>query len=136
MDVKSDVFAHATFGDTNRADSVPDCLAPSPGPVYLEGRLVLSLSFQGDESDARLIGDGDDPIEYYRLWDDLSEAWYSDFPLVVRFEQADAVVRSWPNRRVLWEGAVNTRAHVIPMPDLDEAGIAENQSCDLRWRLA
>lgn len=41
-----DLYAHAVFGDTNRADGVPDCPAPQDGPVYLEGRLVLSLSFQ------------------------------------------------------------------------------------------
>ena len=47
MGETNDLYAHVAFGDTNRADGVPDCPAPGDGPVYLEGRLVLSRSFQG-----------------------------------------------------------------------------------------
>lgn len=172
MNGKNDLNAHAVFGDTNRADSVPDRLAPSFGPVYLEGRLVLSLSFQGDGARAHTVASGDEPIECYRLWDDLSDTWYDSELVVLRFEQADSVVRadsrpaaqraeeallfsssaeergasslfyaqadstasSGGHPVVLWEGALNVRARVVPEPDLDEAGMAANRRCDLRWK--
>ena len=167
MTGKNALNAHAVFGNTNRADSVPDRLAPSSGPVYLEGRLVLSLSFQGDEIHAHMVADGDEPIECYRLWDDISKTWYEDGLAVLRFEQADLVVRM-DNRlaalsaegkaplfsndeedrgafpffnvgaggrlSILWEGALNVRARVVPEPDLNEAGMAANRRCDLRWK--
>lgn len=184
MGSRNGLSAHAVFGSTNRADSVPDCLNPQTGPVYLEGRLVLSLSFQGSGEneqplegrrlledalplgsellgentlpleDGRLHGrlledrrshgqsledrhsleDTDDVIERYRLWDDFAGAWHDDSLEVLRFEQLDLVVRLGADPVVLWKGAVNTRAHVIPEPDLDEAGIAANQKHDLRWK--
>ena len=133
MGGKNGLGAHATFGDTNRADSVPDCLAPDEGPVYLEGRLVLSLSFQGGPADVNTEGAGD-LLERYRLWDDLGECWWDDGPEVLRFEMADVVVRLGGKPAVLWQGAVDTRARVVPVPDLDSAGIAANQECDLCWR--
>ena len=131
-----DLNAHVAFGDTNRADSIPDCLAPQDGPVYLEGRLVLSHSFQGDPADIPSIAEADDPLERYRLWDDLAETWHSDDLEVLRFEWVDVVVRSGANPIALWTGAVDTRARVIPEPDLDEAGMIANRSCDLCWKCA
>ena len=131
---KGDLRVHAMFGDTNRADGVPDHLVPSPGPVYLEGRLVLSLSFQIDTTDAQPISKEDKPLERYLLWDDLTDAWHDDGLQVLRFEQTDVVVRLHPQPTTLWEGAVDTRARVIPEPDFDEAGMAANQCCDLRWK--
>lgn len=126
------VNAHAVFGDTNRADGVPDCLVPQDGPVYLEGRLVLSLSFQGGPADVR-TDDVGDLIERCRLWDDLADAWHGGLE-VLRFERADVVMLLGPKPAVLWQGAVDTHARVIPEPDLDEAGIAANRKCDLRWK--
>ena len=128
-----DLYAHAVFGDTNRADSVPDCLAPSNGPVYLEGRMVLSLSFRGGPAVVQTESAGD-LIERYRIWDDLADAWNDDGLEVLRFETLDVVVRLGPRPAVLWQGAVDTHARVVPVPDLDETGMAANRGCDLRWR--
>lgn len=134
MDAKNDPNAHAAFGDTDRADSVPDRFAPSAGPVYLEGRLVLSLSFRGELSTEQLAEGAGDLVERYRLWDDLAEAWYGDALEVLRFELGDVVVRRGTGLPVLWEGAVDTHARVVPEPDLDEAGMAANRGCDLCWK--
>ena len=128
-----DLHAHAVFGDTNRADSVPDCLAPDEGPVYLEGRLVLSLSFQGGPADVRTI-DAGDLIERYRLWDDFLKRWHDNDLEVLRFDWADVVMRQGRKPAVLWQGAIDTRARVIQEPDLDESGMACNAGCDLCWR--
>lgn len=128
-----DLYVHAVFGDTNRADSVPDCLAPSNGPVYLEGRMVLSLSFRGSPAAVQTGGAGD-LIERYRIWDDLADAWSDDGLEVLRFETLDVVVRLGSRPAVLWQGAIDTRARIVPVPDLDEAGMATNRGCDLCWR--
>ena len=132
MGEKNDLYVHAAFGDTNRADGVPDCPEPSDGPVYLEGRLVLSLSFQGGPANVR-TEDAGDLIERYRLWDDLAEAWHGGLE-VLRFERTDVVVCLGPKPAVLWQGAVNTRACAVPEPDLDEAGMAANREFDLCWK--
>lgn len=134
MGEKSDLHVHVAFGDTNRADSVPDCPEPGEGPVYLEGRLVLSLSFQGTGESVRSFAGADEILERYRLWDDLSGAWHTDDLEVLRFEHADVVVRPGPEPAILWEGAVDTRARVVSVPDLDYAGMAANRKCDLRWK--
>ena len=134
MGANNDLYAHAAFGDTNRADSVPDYPAPDNGPVYLEGRLVLSLSFQKAYDNERSTTDIGDALERYRLWDDLTEKWYDDDLEVLRYERADVVVRPGPSSKTLWQGAVNTRARVVPEPDLDITGMAANQKCDLRWK--
>ena len=130
---KNGLNAHAAFGDTNRADGVPDCLVPDNGPVYFEGRLVLSLSFQGGPINVHTEEAGD-LVERFRIWDDLEETWHADGLEVLRFEQADVVVRLGQKPAVLWQGAVDTHARIVPMPDLDEAGMAANRECALRWR--
>ncbi len=133
MGEKNDLYAHAIFGDTNRAYGVPDRLASSNGPVYLEGRLVLSLSFKGDSACVQTDGAGD-LIERYRLWDDLAMRWHDDGLEVLRFERTDIVVRLGPRPAVLWQGAMDTRARAIPAPDLGEEGMVANRTCDLRWK--
>ena len=130
---ENDLHAHMTFGDTDRAGSVPNILSPDDGPVYLEGRLVLSLSFQGGPADVR-SDDAGELVERFRLWDDLAEKWHGDGLEVLRFELADIVVRLGRRPAVLWRGAVDTRARAVPVPDLDAAGMAANVGCDLRWR--
>ena len=124
--------AHALFGDTNHADGVPDCLSPSDGPVYLEGRLVLSLSFQGGPANVN-TDDAGELVERYRLWDDLAKRWHNGLE-VLRFEMSDVVVSLGPKPAVLWQGAVDTRPRIITVPDLDDAGMAANAECDLRWK--
>ena len=132
MGDKHGLYAHAVFGDTNRAGSVPDCLVPQDGPVYLEGRLVLSLSFQGGPANVRTEDVGD-LVERYRLWDDLTGDWHSGLE-VLRFERTDVVVCLGPKPAVLWQGAVDTRARAIPVPDLDAAGMEANRVRDLCWK--
>ena len=132
MGGKNVLNAHVAFGDTNRADGVPDCLAPDDGPVYLEGRLVLSLSFQGGPADVK-TDDAGDLVERYRLWDDIADAWHNGLE-VLRFEMTDVVVSLGPKPAVLWQGAVDTHARAIPVPDLDAEGIRANMGCDLRWK--
>lgn len=122
------------FGTTDFADSVPDCLAPSSGPVYLEGRLVLSLSFQGSKADLESIVDDDIVLENYRLWDDRANTWHSDDLAVLRFEHADVVMRLDPEPLAIWAGSLDTHARVVLVPDLDRAGLKTNQAVDLRWR--
>ncbi len=134
MGSRNDLSAQAVFGSTNRAGCVPDCLNPQIGPVYLEGRLVLSLSFQGGGESEELVKDADDVIERYRLWDDLAGTWFDSSLEVLRFEQLDAVVRLGVDPVILWKGAMNTRARVVLEPDLDEAGLAANQKRDLCWK--
>ena len=129
---KYGLHAHAVFGDTNRADGVPDGLVPDDGPVYIEGRLVLSLSFQGGPADVQ-TEDAGELIERYRLWDDLAGEWHGGLE-VLRFEWADVVVCLGPKPAVLWQGAVDTRARAVPVPDLDDAGMAANRECDLCWK--
>ena len=126
--------AHMVFGNTNRAGGVPDLLAPSIGPVYLEGRLVLSLSFQGTSVDMELPEESDDPLERYRLWDDLAERWHDCDLEVLRYEHIDAVVRRDPDLSILWKGSMDTRARVVQVPDLDEDGMEANRGCDLCWK--
>ena len=132
MGGRNGLNARAMFGGADCADGVPDLPVPQDGPVYLEGRLVLSLSFQGGPADVR-TEDAGDLIERYRLWDGLAEKWYGDGLEVLRFERTDVVVRLGSKPAVLWQGAVDTRARVIPEPDLDEAGMEANRGCGLCW---
>ena len=118
------------------APAATEKLAPSPGPVYLEGRLVLSLSFKGGHPDLAPIEDDDVVLENYRLWDDLVGNWHEEDLAVLRFEHADVVMRLEPAPRALWAGSVNTHARVVLGPDLDAAGFRANQACDLRWKKA
>ena len=140
------------FGSTKHAGTVPgrpavrpgsdqpparrglSWLSPSPGPVYLEGRLVLSLSFQGGSPNLDAIVDDEVVLENYRLWDDAANAWHEDDLVVFRFENADVVMRLEPQPTAVWSGSLDTQARVILVPDLDRAGFAKNQEVDLRWR--
>lgn len=129
--------ANMLFGSTNDAGSVPICLAPSVGPVYVEGRLVLSLSFQGGEPlDLAIIADEKKAIARYRLWDDASEDWFDGSPTVLRFECADIVMRIGVQPVPVWAGVLDTSKRVVLVPDFDDKGFAVNQSHDLRWKVA
>lgn len=126
--------AHIQFGSTEYADTIPSVLAPSSGPVYLEGRLVLSLSFQGIAPRLDAIEDDDIVLESYRLWDDLAGNWYEDELAVLRFGNTDVVMRLDPKPTAVWTGALNIHARVIQVPDLDTEGFLANQSYDLCWK--
>ena len=128
--------AHVACGDADRADGAPSLPAPSAGPVYLEGRLVLSLSFKGEPDGVELPGETGGFLERYRLWDDLAGEWHNDDLEVLRFEQVDAVVRPSSGSSVLWKGTMDTRARVVSVPDLDVEGMAVNAGLDLCWRRA
>ena len=125
---------HAQFGNTDYADSIPDFPSPSSGPVYLEGRLVLSLSFQGEEADLAAIENDDVVLENYRLWDSLANNWHPEELAVLRFEHADVVMKLEPRPLALWSGALDTHKRVILVPDLDNKGAALNQMVDLHWK--
>jgi len=173
---RTQAHVNALFGSTNVADSVPDTdaasseqidpgdepageqsgcdflqsvLSPSPGPVYLEGRLVLALSFQPIREQAewldtmmgRLGEQGPPrrrrgkPLERYRIWDELAGDWLAGSPTVLRFENTDVVERGEASPMPVWTGAVDVRKRVIAVPDLDRAGIVQNLQHDLRWKL-
>lgn len=126
--------ANKQFGSTDNAGAVPKALAPSTGPVYLEGRLVLSLSFQGEAPDLGPIENDEVVLENYRLWDELAESWYEEELAVLRFEHADVVMRLGPKPTAIWTGELDTHARVVLVPDLDTAGFMANQACDLCWK--
>ena len=134
--VKGSANVNAAFGGMDRADGIQDWLVPSAGPVYLEGRLVLSLSFKGEPDGVELPGETGGFLERYRLWDDLAGEWHNDDLEVLRFEQVDAVVRPSSGSSVLGKGTMDTRARVVSVPDLDVEGMAVNAGLDLCWRRA
>ena len=111
-----------------------ESIAPSSGPVYLEGRLVLSLSFQGMPPRLDLVENDNMVLENFRLWDDLTNNWHEDGLAVLRFEHGDVVMRLEPRPTAIWSGELDTRARVIMVPDLDEAGFKTNQQYDLCWK--
>lgn len=122
------------FGSTEYADSVPKGLTPSSGPVYLEGRLVLSLSFQGEAPNLEPIANDEVVLENYRLWDDLADTWFEQELAVLRFEHADVVMRLDPRPVAIWSGVLDTQARVVLVPDFDAAGFKVNQAYDLCWK--
>ncbi|MGI6220512.1 MAG: hypothetical protein ACOYIP_01365 [Coriobacteriales bacterium] len=129
-------------------ESLAEGLSPAAGPVYLEGRLVLSLSFQPLDGQIEWLGElarhlaecnasrswMGDPLERFRIWDDSTGAWFTGGPTVLRFENADVVKYGEDESAPVWIGAVDTRKRVIPVPDFGRAGAAENQLHDLRWK--
>ena len=130
---RSNAWVH--FGSTAYADTVPDGLVASNGPVYLEGRLVLSLSFQGQEPiNLDAIADDDIVLENYRLWDDCANTWHEHDLAILRFAHADVVMRLEPVPVPVWAGAIDTRKRVVPVPDLDGQGMLANRRVDLRWK--
>ena len=125
---------HAAFGDTDRAGCIPDCLAPQAGPTYIEGKLVLSLSFQGDSTVAQHSDDACASLERYRLWDDQASVWYDSKLEILRFEHSDIVRRSGSSPVTLWKGAVDTHARVIPELELGDSKTSTYHTCDLCWK--
>ena len=116
--------------------SLPSPLAPSIGPVYLEGRLVLSLSFRLEKPTGNRVRvpEGEPLVERYRIWDETARDWLAGGPCVLRFESADVVMSTHPRPAIAWAGALDVRLPVIGVPDLDERGEAINRAHRLRWR--
>lgn len=116
--------------------SLASPLVPSIGPVYLEGRLVLSLSFRLEKPTGNRVRvpEGEPLLERYRIWDDTAKCWLAGGPCVLRFESADVVMSTHPRPAIAWAGALDVRLPVIGMPDLDERGEAINRAHHLRWR--
>jgi hypothetical protein len=117
------------------------------GPVYLEGRMVLSLSFVADGGNpsvasAALEGSQaalqEAPLEVYRLWDDASQSWYANPLELRRYESIDVVLvadASGEAKQPVWQGSVDTHARIIETPDLGAEGMSiDEQAPDLRWR--
>ena len=113
----------ALFGETSLADGIPEGFLPAPsvGPVALEGMLLLSRSFLGDEISERPEGD---LIETLRLHDALEERWCPQPIEIKRYENADVVeIEGKP----VWIGAMDTR--------MDAAGAVEGCANSIwRWR--
>ena len=122
---------HVHFGNTEYADSIPDCalptfLMPSCGPVYAEGKLVLPLSFKSDfpaQPDKSLTQEK--PLERYRLWDDEREEWFDSYLEVARYGQADVVEEHWGDSNPVWIGALDLRKRIVLRP---------NDTFDLCWK--
>lgn len=116
--------------------SLSSPLAPSIGPVYLEGRLVLSLSFRLEKPTGNRVRvpEGEPLVERYRIWDETARDWLAGGPCVLRFESADVVMSTHPRPAIAWSGALDVRLPVIGVPDLDERGEAINRAHRLRWR--
>ena len=119
------------------AIQVPEVhLTPSTGPVYLEGRLVLSLSFRLEKPTGNRVPvpEGERLLERYRIWDDTAHNWLAGGPCMLRFESADVVMSTQPRPAIAWAGALDVRRPIIGVPDFDEAGDAINEAHCLRWR--
>ena len=125
------------FGDTDIAGGIPHEYRPSPsnGPVYFERQLVLALSFQGGEDSACDSEDtayaGNEPLDELRLWDVLSDVWFTPSPTILRYEDYDAVI---VDGAPIYHGAVDTTCDVTSVPGWDRACMAINNQCYLRWK--
>ena len=115
------------------AQSIPRA---SVGPVYLEGRLVLSLSFKLESPTGNKVPvpEGEKLLARYRIWDDNARNWLDCGLTALRFESADIVMRTQPQPAIVWSGVLDLQCPIIDVPDLDERGWAINQRHHLRWR--
>lgn len=113
-------------------------IAPSAGPVFLEGRLVLSLSFQDCGSAAQAPTNEAEilqPLERYEIWDDLTDARFSNTNIeLIRFDEIDVVVHGEGEESHTWAGQMDVSKRIILVPDLDTKGFKTNQAHDLRWK--
>ena len=109
---------------------------PSTGPVFLEGRLVLSLSFHLNAPTGNQVPvpEGEPLLERWRIWDDMSHDWLPDGLTLLRFESADVVMRIHPQPAIAWSGALDVRQTIIAVPDMDSVGLAINRRHHLRWK--
>ena len=108
----------------------------SRGPVYLEGRLVLSLSFKLDSPTGNKVSvpEGERLMGRFRIWDDTARDWLDGGPTALRFETADVVMRTHPRTAIAWVGALDLTTPIVDVPDLDERGRAINRRHHLRWK--
>lgn len=116
-------------------------LEPSQGPVFLEGRLVLDLSFRPDAPPGQVApgpsSGKDELLEEYGIWDDASKQWHPRNIMLFRYEFADRVTTNQTptsKKRPIWEGALDTRKRIIGEPDLDLEGYRRNQQHRYRWK--
>ena len=119
------------FGDTDITGGIPlgFCPSPSTGPVYLEGQLVLALSFQGDGHDVVITEDK--PLYELRLWDVLSDTWFLPSLTMLRYEGHDVVL---VDGAPVYRGIVDTTADITLMPGWDSTCTGINGGCFLAWR--
>jgi len=102
--------------------------------MFLEGRLVLSLSFVDNENSmAAPYSLKAEPLERYRIWDERVGDWHLCDLELKRYEGFDAVVHQDISNPI-WVGALDTNRRIIAVPDLDAAGAAENSCHDLCWK--
>lgn len=116
-------------------------LEPSQGPVFLEGRLVLDLSFRPDAPPGQAAlgpsSSREDLLEEYGVWDDVAQEWNPREITLHRYEYTDLVTTCQPpanEERPIWEGALDTRKRIIDVPDLDMEGYRRNAKHRYRWK--
>ena len=104
--------------------------------MYLEGRLVLSLSFRLERPTGNRVPvpEGERLLERHRIWDDATHDWLAGGPCVLRFESADVVMSTQPRTAIAWAGVLDLRCPIIGVPDLDEKGETINRAHRMRWR--
>ena len=144
-----------TLAHAANSASVSSFIEPSRGPVFLEGRLILSLSFQDcgamqdleQPGEKSAIAEGHtpvraldlpevlEPLERYEIWDELTGVRYKHCSIeLVRFEEIDVVMHGEGDALRTWVGQLDVSKRIILVPDLDEQGFKANQSHDLYWK--
>lgn len=139
------------FGDTDIAGGIPNEFRPSrsDGPVYFEGELVLSLSFQG----SGLAGTGAETatannpagaktptpatpadtnqVDSLELWDCLTDTWFEHGPVIERYDGCDMVL---VDGTPVYRGIVDSARDVTIVPGWDATCTAINGQYYLRWK--
>ena len=104
----------------------------SDGPVFFEGKLVLSLSFCR-ESEPTPMGkcapSSCKPVDTLKLWNPERSHWLRHSPIVHRYEFFDIVDI---DGNAVWEGQLDTQRAVV----LSEEELIDGDAELYRWRFA
>ena len=104
----------------------------SDGPVFFEGKLVLSLSFCR-ESEPTPMGkcapSSCKPVDTLKLWNPERSLWLRHSPIVHRYEFFDIVDI---DGNAVWEGQLDTQRDVV----LSEEELIDGDAELYRWRFA
>ena len=102
----------------------------SNGPVFFEGKLVLSLSFCRESTPtpmSKCAPSCCDPVDTLKLWSPERCLWLKHSPVVHRYEFFDIVDIGG---NAVWEGCLDTQREVA----LDEDALIEGNAELYRWR--
>lgn len=114
--------ARMLFGSTNLQGCVPND-AYCVGPVFSDdGRLIVNMSWTAygpqENTEAVLSAfDEDTLVETWRVWDCYTQEWAPTDVTVLRYENADVVVRREDDKACVWVGAVDTQARILASGD-------------------